>query len=859
MNPDLILAFDTASENIALALGRWKNQPQNAGLEIETLCSNDHPAVRQANVQLVPSIDALLKENSLDKARISCVVCGLGPGSFTGVRIGVATAKGIARGLRVPLYGVSTLDAVAWEAWAQGLRGRLGVVADAMRGEVYPARFELSASGVQRLDPHTVTKAVTIAAQWRAADKQLRAADEQWRVAGEQLLIIGDGLKKFANEFDGFVMGDATLWTPSGRGLLLAFEAACTDGVQGSGEAGTLLPVYTRLSDAEENERKRLAGGGQIAQGAIIEVPRSGVSDLSKLETIICRPMASSDLDQVAALEAAVFPEGALTSGERWTIEMFAEELACKDRTWWVAYSGDVLVGFAGALYIDGGLHVLDVCVAPTHRRRGIATKLVTNLIQDGINLGASSAMLEVRASNEQAQALYAAMGFVQTGTRPHYYAPNDPSEGSEREHAIIMEKALVDQGLPLIPSPALQTPLKPSSPLMNQRPPDLSSPSMRAQRSNPEDHVAALRLDCHVAPCASRNDNRNRNLSHAHPTPVILAIETSCDETAVAIINGEGTLLSDTIASQVDFHARFGGVVPEIASRKHTEAIVGVVDAALDKAGLTSWHDLDAVAVTYAPGLIGALVVGVAFAKGLSWATGLPLIRVNHLEGHIYANLFADKPKPIQPPFVIALLSGGNTMLVHARDWGNYRIMGQTLDDAVGEAFDKVAKVLGLGYPGGPVISRLAEQGNHKAIDFPRALLHSHDYSFSLSGLKTAVISYIKAEQSAGRALNLPDIAASFQQAVIDVQVAKALDALKETGCKTFCIGGGVAANRALRNAYMESMSKQGMHVVLPPGKACTDNAAMIALVALDRYRKSRFMSLADDAFAQADLEKLY
>jgi len=414
--------------------------------------------------------------------------------------------------------------------------------------------------------------------------------------------------------------------------------------------------------------------------------------------------------------------------------------------------------------------------------------------------------MLEVRASNKQAQALYAAMGFVQTGTRPHYYAPNDPSESPEREHAIIMEKALVDQGLPFTPSPVSQTPHK-----------------------------------------------------RAHPTPVILAIETSCDETAVAIINGESTLLSDTIASQVDFHARFGGVVPEIASRKHTEAIVGVVDAALEEAGLTSWHDLDAVAVTYAPGLIGALVVGVAFAKGLSWAAGLPLIRVNHLEGHVYANLFAEEPEPIQPPFIIALLSGGNTMLVHTRDWGDYHIMGQTLDDAVGEAFDKVAKVLGLGYPGGPVISRLAEQGNPKAIDFPRALLHSHDYSFSLSGLKTAVISHIKAEQSAGRALNLPDIAASFQQAVIDVQVAKALTALKETGCKTFCIGGGVAANRALRNAYMESMTKQGIHVVLPPRKACTDNAAMIALVALDRYRKSRFMSLADDAFAQADLEKPY
>jgi N6-L-threonylcarbamoyladenine synthase len=335
---------------------------------------------------------------------------------------------------------------------------------------------------------------------------------------------------------------------------------------------------------------------------------------------------------------------------------------------------------------------------------------------------------------------------------------------------------------------------------------------------------------------------------------------------------------LSDIVASQVDFHARFGGVVPEIASRKHTEAIVGVVDAALDEAGLCSWQELDALAVTYAPGLIGALVVGVAFAKGLSWATGLPLIRVNHLEGHIYANRMgveiaaqqpveqegevADVPlskRTLSPPFVIALLSGGHTMLVQVGDWGEYRILGQTLDDAVGEAFDKIAKALGLGYPGGPAISRLAEQGNPQAFDFPRALLHSHDYRFSLSGLKTAVITFIKKEQEAGRELNLPDIAASFQQAVIDVQVAKALAALEETRCTTFCIGGGVAANKTLRLAYEKAMATRGIRVVFPPRSACTDNASMIARVALDRFCNGSFMGLDDDAFAQADLELPY
>ncbi|MCL1847191.1 MAG: tRNA (adenosine(37)-N6)-threonylcarbamoyltransferase complex dimerization subunit type 1 TsaB [Coriobacteriia bacterium] len=851
MAADLVVAFDTASEHIALAVGRLVDKGDDKGdrplchplCHIELLAEDNHAAMRQANVLLMPSVDSLFRDNGLSKADVACVVCGLGPGSFTGVRIGVATAKGMARGLGVPLYGVSTLDAVAWETWVSGLRGRIGVIADAMRGEVYPARFDLGDQGVVRLDSHAVTKAEVIA--------------QQWVDAGEQLLLLGDGLGKFAASFP-FELAQKELWTPSGRGLLLAFEAACASGTQGSGEAGVVLPVYTRLSDAEENERKRLASGGQIAQGALVEVPRSGVADPAQLEAVTYRPMASVDLEQVSVLEALSFSGGSAVSGERWSQEMFADELARKDRTWWVAYAGEVLVGFAGGLIVSGALEILDVSVAPTHRRRGIAQALLARVVQDGIDLGAQSATLEVRESNAAAQALYVALGFAKLGTRPDYYAP---LEGAQREAAVIMEKQLGDR---------------------------------TTDEGGVHDKGSVGQKGRYDSSHFSVKSGTNRTVPFVPPTPchapLILAIETSCDETAAAVIDGNGTLLADTVASQVDFHARFGGVVPEIASRKHTEAIVGVVDAALEEAGLSNWQQLDALAVTYAPGLIGALVVGVAFAKGLSWATDLPLIRVNHLEGHIYANRFADNKDrmgtvqhdkrdrppchaepspfcpeptpchaPIEPPFVIALLSGGHTMLVHARAWGDYRILGQTLDDAVGEAFDKTAKALGLGYPGGPVISKLATQGDPRAIDFPRALLHSHDYRFSLSGLKTAVITYIKAEQAVGRPLNLPNIAASFQQAVIDVQVAKALMALEETGCTTFCIGGGVAANRALRDAYCQAMDSKGFNVVLPPNSACTDNAAMIALVALDRYNKKNFMSLADDAFAQSDLEKPY
>lgn len=343
----------------------------------------------------------------------------------------------------------------------------------------------------------------------------------------------------------------------------------------------------------------------------------------------------------------------------------------------------------------------------------------------------------------------------------------------------------------------------------------------------------------------------------------LLLAFESSCDETAAAVVDGEGRLHSDVVASQIDFHARFGGVVPEIASRKHIEAICGVAQEGLDAAAASlgierlRFRDLDAIAATYAPGLVGALVVGVAFAKGAAWGADVPFIGVNHLEGHLYANKIATPD--IEPPMVVSLVSGGHTMLVHVRDWGDYETLGSTIDDAVGEAFDKVAKALGLGYPGGPIISKLAAQGNPKAVRFPRAMMHSGDLRFSLSGLKTAVITYIQKERAAGNELNMADIAASFQQAVVDVQVAKARTALRDTGAREFCLGGGVAANPALRGAYQDMCRQEGVRLTMPPLSSCTDNAGMISLVALDRYRSGKFFGLDADVQAHAPLDDAY
>lgn len=321
-----------------------------------------------------------------------------------------------------------------------------------------------------------------------------------------------------------------------------------------------------------------------------------------------------------------------------------------------------------------------------------------------------------------------------------------------------------------------------------------------------------------------------------------ILAIETSCDETAAAVVRGGREVLGEALASQIDLHARFGGVVPEIASRSHQEVINLIVDEALADAGLEA-GEVDALAVTQGPGLPGALIVGMATAKGLAYGLGKPLIGVNHLESHLFANYVEDPD--LEPPFIALLVSGGHTLLVHVPDRGVYRILGQTLDDAAGEAFDKVASYLGLGYPGGPVLERLARDGDPEAVTFPRAMMRTDDYDFSLSGLKTAVLYYVTKEKSAGRDIRIPDIAASFQAAVLDVQVHKTLKAARETAADTIVLAGGVAANKALRERLGAAAAETGRRVVFPSLALCTDNAVMVGAAAWPRWLSHDFLPL--------------
>ena len=316
----------------------------------------------------------------------------------------------------------------------------------------------------------------------------------------------------------------------------------------------------------------------------------------------------------------------------------------------------------------------------------------------------------------------------------------------------------------------------------------------------------------------------------------LILAIESSCDETAAAVVENGRKILSNVISSQIALHTIYGGVVPEIASRKHIEAIDGVIMEALKQANVTL-QDIDAIAVTYGPGLVGALLVGLAEAKALAFALKKPLIGVHHIEGHICANYIENEE--FKPPFVCLVVSGGHTHIVFVPEYGKYEIMGKTRDDAVGEAYDKVARAIGMGYPGGPKIDAAAKKGNNQAIDFPRVFLEENSYDFSFSGLKSAVLNYINKANMTAQKIVPEDIAASFQQAVIDVLVQKTLKAVEQKGVYTIALAGGVASNSALRQKMKEECEKKGYTLHIPEPIYCTDNAAMIGCAAYYEYKK--------------------
>lgn len=324
------------------------------------------------------------------------------------------------------------------------------------------------------------------------------------------------------------------------------------------------------------------------------------------------------------------------------------------------------------------------------------------------------------------------------------------------------------------------------------------------------------------------------------------LAIESSCDETACAVIKDGREVLSNIISSQIDIHRKFGGVVPEIASRKHIEAINNIIQEALDEANC-KFEDIDMIGVTQGPGLIGALLVGLSTAKALAYGLDIPLIGVNHIHGHICANFI--EHRDLEPPFTCLVVSGGHTYLLNVRDYTDFELVGRTRDDAAGEAFDKVARSLGLPYPGGPHIDRLAKEGDKDSISFPRVYLEDDSYDFSFSGLKTAVLNYLNQEKQKGQEISIENVAASFQQAVLDILVDKSFKLANETGSKKIVLAGGVAANQGLREMIEARGTKEGIQIYYPSRILCTDNAAMIGSAAYYNYRKGLISELSLNA----------
>ncbi len=333
-----------------------------------------------------------------------------------------------------------------------------------------------------------------------------------------------------------------------------------------------------------------------------------------------------------------------------------------------------------------------------------------------------------------------------------------------------------------------------------------------------------------------------------------ILAVESSCDETSAAVVMNGRQVLSNVISSQIEIHKKFGGVVPEVASRKHIESINLVIQQALDQAKVTS-DDIDAVAVTYGPGLVGALLVGINSAKALSYAWQKPLIAVNHIEGHIHANFIENQN--LEPPFICLVVSGGHSHLVYVKNYGEYEVLGRTRDDAAGEAYDKIARALGLGYPGGPLIDQEAKKGDRNAVEFPRIYLENESFDFSFSGLKSSVLNYLNSLKQKNQDIIIEDVAASFQEAVVEVLVNKAVSAAKYKKCKTIALAGGVASNSRLREYMAENCLNNQIEYTYPSKILCTDNAAMIGCAAYYKYIKCEYANYELNAVPNLELVK--
>ncbi len=498
---------------------------------------------------------------------------------------------------------------------------------------------------------------------------------------------------------------------------------------------------------------------------------------------IVIRDAVLEDIEQISTIENQAF-------GDPWSDELLAAELSLGGTLFAVAEINGLVVGYIIAQDLASEFHILNVAVMEDFKGIGIGSMLVEETMKFAETHRMIGVTLECRVSNAAAVGLYQKMGFDNSGIRKAYY--------DDGEDAYIMWKRF-NNGEEL------------------------------------EKRKSGYGID--EVRQANFQTKENETMDNTKSSDKItLAIETSCDETSCAILRGSREVLANEVYSQIDVHKLYGGVVPEIASRNHLMKIADIVDSAIKTAGI-EYDDIDLVAVTRGPGLVGALLVGVTFTKALAYSLNKRFIGIHHIEGHIAANYIASSE--LKPPFLCLVVSGGHTHLVDVRGYTEFKVIGRTMDDAVGEAYDKVARVLGLGYPGGPPIDRLAKEGT-PSIKFPKAKMDDLDFSFS--GLKTAVLNYINSAKQRGEELNIPDICASFQEAVVAALYEKTKIAVERTGYKQFALAGGVAANSRIR----EALHFEGVKSYYPPISLCTDNAAMIAAAAY-HYDEAGYSSPLD------------
>lgn len=800
------LAVDTSTNYVTCGIVQISANGQVNVLS-ERLVDN----VRGHMELLTPNIQACLSEAELSPGDLHTVVAGTGPGPFTGLRVGMATAAAFGDALSIPVHGIPSAAATAWEhATSQVGSKAFGdylIVSDARRREFYHSRMSFIPGVAGRL-----CSEVQVPASVHAPDvvRDIQQEIDRWPLRVLSASAVAEQAEELFGSQEGCQIESVDAH-PTPRGLVLA-ALEFLGSVPGLlADAPALRALYLRRPDAKEPKAKAISKAldfsrvqelGVLADAAGAKGDAAGGDPHAGSQSTRVRLLTTADAPACADIEQILFPEDSPWSAEAFAGEIAAPHthcLALEVAPEAAADSADgsgepQLIGYAilavGGPANDPEAEIHTIGILPEWQGKGLSKLLMDPLVAVADRLRAPI-FLEVRTDNRPAVGLYERYGFAIEGTRRAYYQP------SGADAFTMVRPGFTPDATP-----------------------------------------------------ASDSETSNR-------PAYIMGIESSCDETGVGIVASTATagngaeqlgIVANKVASSMEQHARFGGVVPEIASRAHLEAMQPTMRAALAEAreNVPGFRTPDVVAATVGPGLAGALLVGAAAAKAYALAWEVPFYGVNHLGGHVAVGTLdegaaggsaegASVGNDLSNAIAL-LVSGGHTQILHVTGVGApMEELGSTLDDAAGEAYDKVARLLGLGYPGGPVIDRLAAQGDPKAIDFPRGMMRQQDsrYDFSFSGLKTAVARYVENAEKEGACLPIEDVCASFQEAVVDVLVTKALRACEDKGARVMLLGGGVSANRRLREVAAERCGEVGVELKIPQAKLCTDNGLMMAALA--------------------------